>query len=207
MMNSKVLTAVLVVAVILASFWLGTVWDGQSPSGAKPSGTSKAGVDPSIGAESAEVEVVVYSDFQCPFCSRAAPTTHQIAEAYPDKVKVTFRNFPLSFHANAQKAAEAGECANLQGKFWEMHDIMFANQNNLQADSLKSYAQQIGLDTAEFNECLDSGSMKAEVERDFQDGTKAGVQGTPAFIIEGELISGAQPLEKFKEVIDRKLSA
>lgn len=206
MMHSKLLTAILVIAVILASFWLGTVWDGQGPSAVKPSGTSTAGEEPFLGSENTKVQITVFSDFECPFCGKAAPITHQIAEAYPEQVKVTFRNFPLSFHANAQKAAEASECANLQGKFWEMHDKMYENQNDLRVDSLKRYAQELGLDTEEFNECLDSGSMKAEVEDDFQAGTTAGVQGTPTFVINGELVVGAQPFAKFQEVIDRKLA-
>ncbi len=207
MMHSKLLTAILVIAVILASFWLGTVWDGTTPSGVKPAGTSKAGTDPSIGPENAQVTIFEYSDFQCPYCSRVGPSLDKIKTEYKDTVKIVFKNYPLSFHAQAQKAAEAGECANLQGKFWEMHDKMFANQNALGIDALKRYASEIGLNTDKFNECLDSGSMASEVERDFQEGVTAGVQGTPAFIIEGEIVSGAQPFEKFKEVIDRKLSA
>ncbi|MEM4240381.1 MAG: DsbA family protein [Candidatus Woesearchaeota archaeon] len=207
MLKSKILTAVLVVAVILASFWLGTVWQGPGATGGKPvSGVSKAGADPVIGPDDAKVKMIVYSDFQCPYCSRVVPTVHQIAEAYGDKIQITFRNFPLSFHQFAQKAAEAGECANVQGKFWEMHDMMFSKQNALRIEDLKSYAGQLGLDQAKFDACLDNGEMKAEVDRDFQDGTASGIQGTPGFIINGEHISGAQPLDKFKEVIDKKLA-
>ncbi len=206
MMNSKVLTAVLVVAVILASFWLGTVYDGTGPAVKKSTITSKAGEDPSAGSADAKVKMVIFSDFQCPFCSRVVPTVKQIEEAYGDQVQITFRNFPLSFHQFAQKAAEAGECANVQGKFWEMHDKMFENQNALTVEHLKSYAGQLGLDQAKFDACLDNGDMTAEVNRDFQDGTGLGVQGTPAFIINGELVSGALPFDQFKAVIDKKLA-
>jgi protein-disulfide isomerase len=205
MLNSKLLTAVLVIAVIVASFWLGSVWDNKA-SGIKPAGVSKAGEDPSIGAKDAKVEMVIYSDFQCPYCSRVVPTIKQIEEEYKDSVRIVFRNFPLSFHDMAQKAAEAGECANVQGKFWEMHDMIYSNQNALRVADLKSYAQKLGLDQAEFDSCLDNSDMKAEVERDFQSGASAGVQGTPAFIINGEHISGALPFEKFKEIIDKKLA-
>ncbi|MEM4246852.1 MAG: DsbA family protein [Candidatus Woesearchaeota archaeon] len=207
MMNSKILTAVLVVAVILASFWLGTVWQGPgAPAKGSVASTSKAGEDPSIGPKDAKVEMIIYSDFQCPFCSRVVPTIKKIEEEYGDKIRIVFRNFPLSFHANAQKAAEAGECANAQGNFWEMHDMMFAHQNALRIEDLKSYAGQLGLDQKKFDACLDNGEMKAEVERDFQDGTNSGIQGTPGFIINGERVAGALPFENFKEIIDKKLA-
>ncbi len=207
MLNSKLLTVVMVVVVVVASFWLGTVWDNKTATpGTKQPGTSKAGIDPKAGPDSAKVKIVEYSDFQCPFCGRVVQTIKQIKEEYGDQVQITFRNYPLSFHQYAQKAAEAAECANVQGKFWEMHDMMFSHQNALRTDDLKSYAKQLGLDQAKFDSCLDNGEMKAEVERDFQDGTRAGVQGTPAFIINGELVSGALPFEKFKEVIDRVLA-
>jgi len=208
-MNSKLLTAVLVIAVIIASFWLGTMWDNKAQGGVqagKTAAVSKAGADPAKGPQDAKVKIVEYSDFQCPFCGRVVQTIRQIEEEYGDKVQITFRNFPLSFHQFAQKAAEAGECANLQGRFWEMHDMMFAHQNALRTEDLKSYAKQLGLDQEKFDSCLDNGEMKAEVERDFQDGTAAGVRGTPAFIINGEHISGALPFERFKEVIDKKLA-
>ncbi len=206
MLNSKLLTAVLVAVVVIASFWLGTVWQGQGAPATKTAGTSKAGADPAFGPDNAKVKIVEYSDFQCPYCSRVVPTLKQIKETYGDKVQITFKNFPLSFHQYAQKAAEAAECANAQGKFWEMHDMMFSKQNALRIDDLKSYAKQLGLDQAKFDSCLDNGEMKAEVERDFQDGVSSGVQGTPAFFINGEFVSGAQPFDKFKEIIDKKLA-
>lgn len=208
MLKSKLLTAVLVIAVILASFWLGTVWQGPaSSSGAKATGVSVAGADPFLGGKEAKLTITVYSDFQCPFCSRVVPTVHQIAEAYGEQVKIVFRNYPLSFHQFAQKAAEASECANVQGKFWEMHDSLFAHNTALTNDNLKMYAGQIGLDQEKFDSCLDNGDMKAEVQKDFEAGVAAGVQGTPAFIINGELISGALPFEDFKTVIDKQLAA
>lgn len=208
MLKSKLLTAVLVIAVILASFWLGTVWQGPaSSSGAKATGVSVAGADPFLGGKEAKLTITVYSDFQCPFCSRVVPTVHQIADTYGDQIKLVFKNYPLSFHQFAQKAAEASECANVQGKFWEMHDIMFANQGALTDSHLKSYAGQIGLDQAKFDSCLDNGDMKAEVQKDFEAGVAAGVQGTPAVIIGTELISGALPFENFKTIIDKQLAA
>ncbi len=116
------------------------------------------------------------------------------------------RDFPLSnIHPFAQKASEATECADDQGKFWEYHDLVFANPSALDVDSLKGYAGQLGLDTGTFDECLDSGKYQGEVEKDAQDAQAAGASGTPAFFINGELVSGAQPFSVFQEVIDAAL--
>lgn len=109
------------------------------------------------------------------------------------------------FHENAQKAAEASECADEQGKFWEYHDTIFENQNLIDISSLKKYAADLGLNTAEFDSCLDSGEMASEVQKDFKDGQSYGVQGTPAFFINGIPISGAQPYEVFEQAIESQL--
>lgn len=108
-------------------------------------------------------------------------------------------------HPNAQMASEASECADDQGKFWEYQDLLYANQSALDVASLKSYAAQLGLDTATFDDCLDSGKQTAEVQKDEQDGTSYGVSGTPAFFINGRLVSGAQPFSVFQQVIDAAL--
>jgi protein-disulfide isomerase len=162
---------------------------------------------PFRGAENAKVTIVSFSDFQCPFCSRSEPTIQQLLKDYDGKIKYVFRNFPLSFHENAQKAAEASLCARDQGKFWEMHDKLFANQNALQVDKLKGYAVELGLNAATFNTCLDGGSKAAIVAADEQEGAGYGVQGTPSFFINGEMIVGAQPVAAFKAVIDKKLAS
>ncbi len=117
-----------------------------------------------------------------------------------------YRDLPLtSIHQYAQEAAEAGECADDQGKFWEYHDLVFANQGALDVASLKAYAQQLGLDTTTFNECLDNGEQSAEVQKDAADAQAAGATGTPAFFINGQLVSGAQPFSVFQQVIDAAL--
>lgn len=122
-------------------------------------------------------------------------------------MKFVYRDFPLtSLHENAEKAAEATECADDQDKFWEYHDLVFANQSAIDVDSLKSYAKQLGLDTDTFNDCLDSGKQEAEVQKDLEDGRAAGVEGTPAFQINGQLVSGAQPFSVFQQVIDPLLA-
>ena len=117
------------------------------------------------------------------------------------------RDFPLnSIHPFAQKAAEASECADDQGNFWEYHDLLYANQSAIDVDSLKGYAAELGLDTGTFNECLDSGEQSSEVEKDTEDGRASGVSGTPAFFINGQLVSGAQPFSVFQQIIDAALA-
>ncbi len=161
---------------------------------------------PSKGAATAKVTIVEFSDFQCPFCSKAEPSVDEVMKTYSDKVKVVFRHFPLDFHDKAFKAAEAAACAEDQGKFWEFHKTLFANQGALAIEDLKTHAKTLGLDTAKFNECLDGGKMKTKVDADMAAAKAVGVNGTPAFFINGVMLSGAQPFEKFKEVIDAELA-
>jgi protein-disulfide isomerase len=128
-----------------------------------------------------------------------------LMKEYEGKVRLVFRHFPLEFHQQAPKAAEASMCAQEQGKFWEYHDKLFENQQQLADDALKSYAQQLGLDQAKFDECLASGKHAAQVKADTEAGKKLGVSGTPAFFINGVMLSGAQPAEEFKSIIDQEL--
>ena len=166
-----------------------------------------ADTDPSLGSSSAPVTIVEFSDFQCPFCRSVAPTLKQVREKYGDKVRVVWKDFPLTqIHPDAFKAAEAAHCAGDQGKFWEYHDRLFANQQALQPDSLKSYASALGLDTAAFNSCLDSSKHGPRVSEGVAQGTRLGVNSTPTLYINGRMISGAQPLETFSILIDEELS-
>lgn len=161
------------------------------------------------GDPDAPVTIIEWSDFECPFCARFySQTLSQIDEQYikTGKVKLVYRDFPLSFHANAQKSAEAAECAGEQGKYWEMHDLLFESGVAGGVPAFKRYAQQLGLNTGEFNECLDSGSMAGEVRKDMSDGQAAGVSGTPGFIVNGKLISGAQPFSVFQQAIEAELA-
>ncbi|MFH1134169.1 MAG: thioredoxin domain-containing protein [Nanoarchaeota archaeon] len=160
------------------------------------------------GSADAPVTMIEFSEYQCPYCARfVQQTLPQIEEKYikTGKVKHIFRDFPLGFHQNAQKAAEAAECAGEQGKYYEMHDKLFANQADLGVDNYKKWAQELGLNTGDFNTCLDSGRMAAEIQKDMADGQAAGVRGTPAFLINGQLVSGAQPFASFETVIEAKL--
>lgn len=168
--------------------------------------------DAVLGKVDAPVTIIEFSDYECPFCEKFFTETYpQLKKDYVDtgKVKIVFRDFPLSFHPNAQKAAEAAECAGEQGgntAYFKMHDKLFQNQNDLSVNSLKKYAKEIGLDTAKFNSCLDSGKMASEIQKDESDGQAAGVSGTPAFFINGKLLEGAQPYSAFKKVIDEELA-
>lgn len=161
---------------------------------------------PSRGPADAPVTIVMFSDYQCGYCSRVEPTLKQVRETYGDRVRLVFRDFPLAMHRQAQKAAEAAGCAGEQGKFWEMHDALFAQQQALGVPDLKRYAASLNLDQAMFDACLDSGRRAAAVKKDLEDGTSYGVRGTPAFFINGRFLNGAKPFEAFAQVIDQELA-
>ena len=161
-------------------------------------------VGPSRGASTAKVTIVEFADFECPFCGRAMEVLDRLLAMYPGQVRLVFRHFPLSMHPRAPKAAEASACAGEQGRFWEFHDSLFESQA-LEGDALKGQAARLGLDAGRFEQCLDSGKMASLVQRDLAAGRQAGVSGTPAFFVNGVVLSGAQPLEAFRRVIDQEL--
>ncbi len=211
----KITTVVLIVVLAVLAFkgnnssapTGGTVADNPEPAAAV-NFEDLLDDDDVKGDKDAPVTIIEWSDFECPFCARFyRDTLPLIEEEYikTGKVKLVFRDFPLSFHQNAQKAAEAAECAGEQGKFWEMHDLLFENGVEGGVTTFKQYAKQLGLNTAKFNECLDSGAMASEVRKDTADGAAVGIQGTPGFLINGKLVSGAQPFSNFKQVIDAEL--
>ena len=160
---------------------------------------------PSKGPASAPIELVEFSDFQCPFCFRATPTVNQVLSTYGDKIHFVYRHYPLPNHPNARPAAEAAACAADQSKFWPYHDKLFEDPSKLDLSDLKRTAATLGLDSAKFNSCLDSHTKKDVVDADLEAGQEAGVDGTPAFFINGRMISGAQPFEVFKKIIDEEL--
>jgi protein-disulfide isomerase len=162
--------------------------------------------DPARGPASAPVTIVEFSDFQCPYCSRAETVVDEVMKKYDGKVRLVYRDYPLSFHPNAETAAMASECADEQGKYWEMHKAMFGNQSKLAAADLVETAGNVGLDKDKFKGCLDSGKFRNEVQKDFQDGQKAGVSGTPTFFINGVMIVGARDVDSFSQIIDRELA-
>lgn len=164
---------------------------------------------PAKGPDTAPVTLIVFSDFQCPYCAKAKPILDTVKTTYGDKVRIVFRDFPLPIHPLAEKASEAGQCANEQGKFWELHDSMFAHQDeaSLRPDGLKGLARQIpGIDAAKFDSCLDSGRMAAKVKANVEAGQEAGVGGTPSFFVNGEPVQ-AGSFDDLKRVIERELGA
>ncbi len=163
------------------------------------------GSAPVKGARNAPVTIVEFSDFQCPFCSRAVPTLKAIEEQYGGKVKMAFKHQPLPFHQNAHLAAVASMAANEQGKFWEYHDKLFANQQALDRASLERYASELGLKMDKFKAALDSKKFDAQISADSAEGSRAGVSGTPTFFINGRQLVGVQPIESFKAIIDDEL--
>lgn len=183
----------------------------SQPTAAAPTGTLKP-IDSNDwveGAKNAKVTMIEYSDFQCPYCERHEPSIQQALKDYPNDVRLVYRNYPLtSLHPEAQKGAEAAECAGKlggQAKFWAMHDGMFADQTNLGRQMEINLAKKIGLNEANFTKCLDGGDTVALVQEDVNSGNDAGVQGTPATFVNGTLISGAVPYSDLKAAIDAAL--
>ncbi|MBE0524557.1 MAG: DsbA family protein [Methanosarcinales archaeon] len=180
------------------------------PTQENPKSQFSADDDPVKGSKEAPVTIIEFSDFECSFCaSFSLQVLPLIEENYiqTGKVKLVFRDFPLDFHPHAKKAAEASECADEQDKYWEYHNKLFENQNALDIKNLKQYAADLGLDETEFNECLDSGTMTSEVEKDLQDGSGYGISGTPTFFISGIKVVGARPYEVFEQVIEQELNS
>ena len=162
---------------------------------------------PFKGPTRAPVTMVKFEDFHCPFCKKVQPTVAQVLSKYGNKVRLVHRDFPIdSIHPVARKAHEAARCANEQGKFWQYHDVLYANAPKADAADLKSYAKEVGLDVQAFEKCLASGKFQDVVQKDVDEGARLGVTGTPSFFINGRLLSGAQPLEAFVGIIDAEIS-
>ena len=175
--------------------------------------------NPSLGRADAPLTMIEFSDFQCPYCRRFFETTLPALKAeYIDigKLRYVFRDFPLDrLHPQARKAAEAAHCAGDQGKYWQMHEVLFHNQKALQVEHLKTYAYSLNLNHLIFDDCLEQGKYAVEVQKDFDEGAAAGVQGTPGFflgktqaddVVQGIFLKGAQPIAAFRQVIERLLS-
>jgi protein-disulfide isomerase len=166
-----------------------------------------AAIGPSKGPADARVTIIEFSDFECPFCSRALPVLEEVMALYPDDVRLVYRHLPLErIHARARPAAEASLCADEQGKFWAYHDLLFANARALSDDDLKKYAEDSELDVAAWSQCMEDDRTNARIDADLEAGQAVGVTGTPAFIVNGVIISGARPLPDFVELIDAELA-
>ena len=197
------LVALALLTVTVIASW--SVW--QPGKAAEANAQVSVDDDPAWGPPDAPVTIVEFGDYQCPYCKQFYDETlPQISETYEGQIRFVFRDFPIPGHPDAQKAAEASECADDQERFWDYHDLLWANQSALDVDSLKAYAAQLGLDTTTFDDCLDSGTNAEEVQNDYDDGVSYGVLGTPAFFINGIMVAGAQPFSTFQAIIDSLLA-
>jgi protein-disulfide isomerase len=191
----------------------------QRPSQPPRAVTGKVDIqgNPTLGSEAASVVLVEFSDFQCPFCGRHSKNTFpQIKKEFVDtgKIRYVYKDFPLAFHKLAQKAAEAAHCAGEEGKYWEMHELIFENQQKMAEDDLIGHSEELGLDKTAFKRCLDEGKYAEGIKEDIKHGSQSGVTGTPSFIlgkvnkegvVEGDIIKGALPYAVFKAAIEAKL--
>jgi protein-disulfide isomerase len=163
---------------------------------------------PVRGAADAPVTIVEFSDFHCPFCRKIQPVLEQVRAKYGSRIKLVFRDFPLdSLHPQARVAAEAGRCANEQGKFWEFHDKVFAGDPDASQAALDRIAKEAGMDVTAFETCRTSGKYRSVVQASSEEGTKLGITGTPTFFVNGRILVGAQPFEAFVKMIDEELAA
>src|SRR3954465_2477320 len=217
-------TVVVLIAVVAGGFYalggLAKKGGSHDPSAVAEKGDSKGPAAPADGIEryrvpvegamrgspNAKVTIVAFSDFQCPFCSRVIPTLDKIMKEYPGQVRMYFRHNPLPFHPDAPLAAEAALAAQDQGKFWEMHDKLFTNQQNIKRPDLEKYAGELGLDMGKFKSALDSSAHKSRIDADLALARQIGVQGTPNFFLNGRPIQGAVPYDDFKKVIDDEIA-
>lgn len=203
-------------AIIYSNGGFNGLAGGSDQAGELPSSVTLIDDDTILGDKKAKLTIVEFSDFQCPYCRKFWQDTFpEIKKEYIDTGKVNFvyRDYPLSIHPMANPSAEATECADEQGKYWQMHDKIFAEQAKkgqgtvqYTLNEIKKWASEIGLDTKVFNSCLDTGKFKNEVAKDLNDGTIQGVQGTPAFFIGSQVMSGAYPFAQFKIIIEEELA-
>ena len=161
---------------------------------------------PVRGQENAPITIIEFSDYQCTFCARSVGTVKQVMDAYPGKVRWVFKNFPLPIHPDAPLAHKAAIVAGEQGKYWEMHDLIFENQKSMKREHLLAYAQKLKLDLAKFTAALDAPSPPAIISRDMEEGSRIGIRGTPTFLINGRGIVGAQPYAAFEQIIQEELA-
>ena len=158
------------------------------------------------GPEDAVINIVEFSDFQCPFCNSAQATLRKLQQEYGNQIRIFFRHSPLPSHRQALLASQAALAAGAQGKFWEMHDKLFANQKALARADIEKYAQQVGLDLTRFKAALDGNVYRARVDEDIALARQLGVKGLPASFINGRLIVGAKAYDRFKEVVEDELA-
>jgi protein-disulfide isomerase len=161
---------------------------------------------PTRGPKNAVVVMVEFSDYECPYCGRVEPTVMELLRRYPETLRLVYRHHPLGFHPNARQAAEAAVCAEEQDRFWDYHAVLFDNQRALKRDQLIGYAKNLGLDLQRFDQCMSSHETAGRIDTDIADASELGATGTPAFFINGLMLTGAQPIEAFEALIDEELA-
>ncbi|HZQ22903.1 MAG TPA: thioredoxin domain-containing protein [Terriglobales bacterium] len=157
------------------------------------------------GNKDAPVVLVEFADYQCPYCQKVHPEIEKLEKQYAGKVAIAYKDFPLPMHPYAEKAAEAARCAGAQGKFWEMHDLLFTDKK-LEVNELKEQARSLNLDSARFDKCLDSGETAASIEKDAAEGRRLGLTGTPSFFINGHFASGAMTYNSLRDLVEQQLN-
>lgn len=171
-----------------------------------PPAPPSVGDAPTLGPEDAPVTIIEWSDFECPYCARAADRVREIRARYGDRVRIAYKHQPLPGHENAPLAAEASLAAHAQGQFWAFHDLLFAHQRELSRPLMERFAEQLGLDVLAFRAALDAGTHAEQVRRDASEGLTLGARSTPTFFINGRMVRGALPLEHFAGIIDEELA-
>ena len=187
-------------AILISAFLYGCADTKPIPTGMTPEGRAYR------GASAPKLVIYEYSDFECPYCGAVQPTVEQMMRAYQDRAQLQFRHYPLPIHPDAVPAALASACAEKQGKFWEMHDKLYANQKALSESDLAKYASEIGLDPGIFKACVASSEARAVVDNDRATGVTQGVRATPTFLIGESMVEGSQPYDKFQQVMDAELA-
>jgi protein-disulfide isomerase len=163
--------------------------------------------DPIRGTREAPVTIVEFADFQCPYCKELEPVLRTLRDKYGDKVRIVWRDFPLSIHPDASEAASAAKCADDQGQFWRYHDVLFAHQENLGPDELAKYAAESGIDVPTFIQCMKSNAHEAETKSAVEEGIREGIEATPTLVINDQMVVGARDLSVYEDIIDRELAA
>jgi protein-disulfide isomerase len=215
--RSQIVTLCIPLAFVLGLFAGFMIW-GQPAAASAPAAdqtsqkTTRVKVDdggnPALGPANAPITIVEFSDYQCPYCRQWYSQVYpRLLQAYPDKIRFVYRDFPLSsIHPEAEPAAEAADCAGEQGRYYDFHDKLFTGELELSSAAYTQYAQELGLDQVKFKDCVSSQRFKNEVMTDSESAANLGVRSTPTFFINGVILIGAQPFEAFKEVIDKELS-
>jgi protein-disulfide isomerase len=208
--NAKlIITSIIVAALVIAGAIVYQPGKSLAPT-SKFGAASELDDDAVLGSADAPVTIVIFGDYECPYCKKAADTAEvRIRKEYVEtgKVKLVFRDYPLEFHASARIAAEAAQCALPQGKYWEYHDALFARQSELATLDYVGLAKSLGLNAEEFKSCIDTGTYKNEIEIDRRAGMALGIEGTPASFVNGTLIGGAYPYETYQQVIEAALKS